>query len=141
MVSLRPADIDALVARLDHSLRTATAGPVGPDAAICVELVVRPETGDGDGDGDGVTSDRSLSWHLRLDEQGGRAAVGRADNPTVVVYLDADTLVQLRSGALNVQRAIDAGRLKVRGDLGALARARHVLQALSSDRAGPDRTD
>jgi hypothetical protein len=116
---LEGPELDNLVRRVDESLRhldaAALAGP-----PVSVQLVVL-----------GATSERS--WHLCIDEHGGSsAAVGVLDDATVVVHLDDETVAQLRSGALNVQRAIDAGRLKVRGDLGALARARPALLALAA---------
>jgi hypothetical protein len=107
--------IDRLLARIDTA-----ANSVEPiDEPITVELVVESGT-------------TSSSWFVRLDDTGGRAARGPASDPNVVIRIDTDTFASLRSGALNMQRAIDGGRLHVRGDLGALARARPALRALAA---------
>jgi hypothetical protein len=49
-----------------------------------------------------------------------------------VIHIDEATVADLRSGALDVPGAIDGGRLSVRGDLGALARARPALRVLAA---------
>ncbi|HEY3833421.1 MAG TPA: SCP2 sterol-binding domain-containing protein [Acidimicrobiia bacterium] len=120
-----PDDLDRLLARVDAVARTIDAADVGADP-ITVELTVASSAG-------------TASWFVRLDEHGGRAGRGPAPEPTVVIHIDDHTLADLRSGALDVPGAIDGGRLSVRGDLGALARARPALRALASAlTAGPD---
>jgi hypothetical protein len=113
-----PDDVDRVLARLDAAAR-AVGGTEHPDAPISVELVVH-------------TADGDRSWFVELDQAGGRAALGPAPEATVIVRIHEDTYDALRSGALDVQRAIDGGRLTVRGDLGALARSRGVLRALGA---------
>ncbi len=114
-------DIDRILARVDVAVRALGATEV--DEPITVELVVG-------------SAGAPESWFVRLDEHGGRAARGPAPDPTVVVRIDDATFAALRSGALDVPGAIDAGRLTVRGDLGALARARPALRALANALAG-----
>ena len=113
-----PDDVDRLLTRIDAAARAVDAAEVGADP-ITVELTVASSTG-------------TASWFVRLDEHGGRAARGPAPAPTIVIRIDEATLADLRSGALDVPGAIDGGRLSVRGDLGALARARPVLRALAA---------
>jgi hypothetical protein len=122
MAPVDPEAVDRLLARLDAAVRagpTADAGVAVDAEPVVVELIV---------ESDGNTH----SWFVRLDAAGGCAARGPAEDPTVVVRIDGDTFVALRSGALDVQRAIDGGRLTVRGDLGALARARPALRAVAA---------
>jgi hypothetical protein len=121
---VEPDDLDRMLARIDAAARTVDAADVGAEPII-VELTVASAHG-------------VASWFVRLDEHGGRADRGPATAPTVVIHIDDHTLADLRSGALDVPGAIDGGRLSVRGDLGALARARPALRALASALATPE---
>ena len=74
------------------------------------------------------------SWHLRIDNDGARVAPGIPDDvaPALTIFTDADTGRELAAGATNAQRAIDSGRLRVRGDLNALAAMTSVFARLST---------
>src|SRR4051812_35985044 len=98
MAPVAPDELDRLLARLDgaaHAVGAERALGATGDApeAISVELVVHAGS-----------SERS--WFVAIDEDGGRAARGPAPDPTVVVRIDESTFDDLRSGTLDVQRAI-----------------------------------
>src|SRR4051812_21047707 len=77
MAPVAPDEVDRLLTRLDAAARAVGAAE-HPDEAISVELIVR-------------TGDDDRSWFVELDEAGGRAALGPAPDPTVVVRIDDDT--------------------------------------------------
>jgi len=58
-----------------------------------------------------------------------RVVAGPADAPDVVFVTDYDTAFALRSGTLNAQHAIAAGRMKVQGHVGVLLRKADTLRA------------
>ncbi|HEY1738401.1 MAG TPA: SCP2 sterol-binding domain-containing protein [Acidimicrobiia bacterium] len=120
-------DVDQLLARIDAAARALDPADVGGDP-ITVELTVASSTG-------------TASWFVCLDEHGSRAARGPASAPTVVIHIDDATVADLRSGVLDVPGAIDGGRLSVRGDLGALARARPALRVLAAALATGEHED
>ena len=107
------------IAALDTAAREA-AVPAG--VHLTIQQIV---TGD---DGEGADDVR---YHLVLDA--GRLRVHAGDAPAADV-----TLVQTRAvaaalsrGELNAQQALEAGRLKLRGDIGHLAREGRALTALA----------
>jgi hypothetical protein len=59
-----------------------------------------------------------------------RFTVGSPSAPDLVVLLDAGFAARIRAGAANVQDALEAGGLKVRGDLDALVARAPALAAV-----------
>ncbi len=74
------------------------------------------------------------SWHLRIDEDGARMAPGVPEDlrPTITIFTDTATSRALASSKTNAQRSIDTGRLRVRGDLNALAAMTSVIEQLGT---------
>ena len=99
---------------------------------IAIELSPILNTDDSGNQGASVATSRS--WHLRIDNDGARVAPGVPDDvaPALTIFTDADTGRELAAGATNAQRAIDSGRLRVRGDLNALAAMTSVFARLST---------
>ena len=77
-----------------------------------------------------VTDGDEVRYHLVLD--GGRLRVhpGEADDADVTLLQTRDVAVALSRGELNAQQALEAGRLKLRGDIGHLARQGKALTAM-----------
>jgi len=66
-----------------------------------------------------------------LDRAGGRVEVDApATRADVTFVCDRDTAVALAQGAVNAQRALTSGRLKLRGEVDRLAAASGALAAL-----------
>ena len=85
-------------------------------------------------------STETLCWHLVVDVDGARVVPGAAETPTLTLRTDLATLAALRDGTTNAQRAVDAGTLRLRGDLNHLAAAGPALGALGAalhERPGP----
>ena len=108
---------------------------------IAIELSPSLDTNGADTSDTGIDSGNqgasvatSRSWHLRIDNDGARVAPGIPDDvaPALTIFTDADTGRELAAGATNAQRAIDSGRLRVRGDLNALAAMTSVFARLST---------
>ena len=78
-----------------------------------VSLVIQQIVSDGDGD---------VRYYLVMAD--GRLAVraGEAAAPDVTLVQSREVAEALSRGELNAQRALEAGRLKLRGDIGHLAR-------------------
>jgi len=74
------------------------------------------------------TPNGDVSYHAVLGTDA-RVVPGPADAPDVVFVTDYDTALALRSGSLNAQHAIAAGRMKVRGHVGVLLRRAETLRA------------
>lgn len=78
------------------------------------------------------TPDAPVQWHLVVAADGARVVAGAAPDPTLTVSTDPDTLEALRRGSINAQRAVDAGVLRLRGDLNHLAAAGPALAAVAA---------
>jgi hypothetical protein len=106
---------------IDALSRAATAAPPPAVAeAVAVEVVVETDPASGG----------RVVWHLVAAPSG--LSVGPGARPDALVRLTADveTAAALAQGSANAQRALDQGRLRIRGDLADLARARPALDAL-----------
>ena len=73
------------------------------------------------------------AYHVTIADGRGRVVGGRAVEATVTFTQDEATAADIARGGLSAQQAFMSGRLRVRGDLPALARAQDVLTEL--DRA------
>jgi hypothetical protein len=117
---------EAWLAELDDAARS------GPTVEVRDRLVVEARVTDGP-DGDVV-------FHLEVSNAGTRVHRGAADAASIVVETDHETATALHHGATNAQRALMAGRLSVRGDLGTLGRSSDAVAALG-DVFGPVRLE
>ena len=104
------------IAALDEAAREA-AVPAG------VSLTIQQIVTDGDNGGD-------VRYHLVFD--GGRVRVhpGEAPAADVTLVQSRDVAAALSRGELNAQQALEAGDLKLRGDIGHLARQGKALTAV-----------
>jgi len=100
------------IAALDAAARQATV-PAG------VRLTIQQIVTDDDG-GD-------VRYHLVLDGAGLRIVPGEADAPDVTLVQTREVAAALSRGELNAQQALEAGRLKLRGDIGHLAKQGKAL--------------
>jgi SCP-2 sterol transfer family protein len=105
------------IAALDSAAREATI-PAG------VRLTIQQVVTDGGG-GDG-----EVSYHLVLDAGRLQVLPGEAEAPDVTLIQTREVAAALSSGTLNAQQALEAGRLKLRGDIGHLAREGKALGAM-----------
>jgi putative sterol carrier protein len=105
------------IAALDAAAREATV-PAG--VRLTIQQVV---TGDGEGDGD-------VRYHLVLDEGRLRVHPGEAEAADVTLVQTREVATALSRGELNAQQALEAGRLKLRGDIGHVAREGRALSAM-----------
>jgi putative sterol carrier protein len=103
------------ITALDAAAREAT---VPPGVRLTIQQVV---TDDGEGD---------VRYHLVLD--GGRLQVhpGEAAAADVTLVQTRGVAAALSRGELNAQQALEAGQLKLRGDIGHLAREGRALGAM-----------
>jgi putative sterol carrier protein len=106
------------IAALDSAAREA-AVPAG--VRLTIQQIV---TDDGDGDGDEVR------YHLVLDDGRLRVHPGEATAADVTLVQSREVAAALSRGELNAQQALEAGRLKLRGDIGHLARQGKALTAM-----------
>jgi hypothetical protein len=113
---LSPAWIDALT----RAAAAAAAPAVSEEVAV--EVIV--ETGDPAAPGGRVV------WHLVAAPSGLSVAPGPHPGALVTLTADVATAAALAQGSANAQRALDQGRLRIRGDLADLAHARAALDAL-----------
>jgi len=102
------------IAALDVAAGEATV-PAG------VRLTIQQIVTDGDDD---------VRYHLVLDEGRLRIVPGEAAAPDVTLIQTREVAVALSRGELNAQQALEAGRLKLRGDIGHLAREGKGLSAM-----------
>jgi putative sterol carrier protein len=72
----------------------------------------------------------AVSYHLVFDDGGLRVVPGEAEGADVTLIQTRDVAVALSRGELNAQQALEAGRLKLRGDIGHLARQGKALGAM-----------
>lgn len=103
------------IAALDVAAQEATV-PAG------VRLTIQQIVTDG--------GDDDVRYHLVLDEGRLRIVPGEADAPDVTLIQTREVAVALNRGELNAQQALEAGRLKLRGDIGHLAREGKGLSAM-----------
>ena len=103
------------IAALDAAAREAVV-PAG--VRLTIQQIVADEGG-----GD-------VRYHLVLD--GGRLRVhpGEAAAADVTLVQDREVAAAFSRGELNAQQALEAGRLKLRGDIGHLAREGRALTAV-----------
>jgi putative sterol carrier protein len=105
------------IAALDAAAREA-AVPAG------VRLTIQQIVSD-DGGGDDV------HYHLIFDDGRLRVRPGEAPAPDVTLVQSRAVAAALSCGDLNAQQALEAGRLKLRGDIGHLAREGRALTAVA----------
>lgn len=74
--------------------------------------------------------DDDVRYHLVFGEGRLRIIPGEADAPDVTLIQTREVAVALSCAELNAQQALEAGRLKLRGDIGALARGGKGLSAM-----------
>ena len=103
------------IAALDAAAREA-AVPVG--VRLTIQQIV---TSDGDDD---------VRYHLVLDEGRLRVLPGETEAADVTLVQTREVAAALSRGELNAQRALEAGRLKLRGDIGHLAKEGKALGAI-----------
>jgi putative sterol carrier protein len=103
------------IAALDAAAREATV-PGG--VRLTIQQVV---TGGGDGD---------VRYHLVVDEGRLHVRAGEAEAADVTLVQTREVAAALSRGELNAQQALEAGRLKLRGDIGHLAREGRALSAM-----------
>jgi hypothetical protein len=105
------------IAALDAAAREATV-PAG--VRLTIQQIV---TGDGGDDG-------GVRYHLVLDNGRLQVYPGEAENADVTLVQTREVAAALSRGELNAQQALEAGRLKLRGDIGHLAREGRALSAM-----------
>ena len=103
------------IAALDLAAQEATV-PVG--IRLTIQQIVTDEGAD------------DVSYHLVLAEGRLRVVPGEAAAPDVTLVQTREVAAALSRGELNAQQALEAGRLKLRGDLGHLAREGKALSAM-----------
>lgn len=103
------------IAALDAAGRDAS---VPADVQLTIQQIV---AGDGGGD---------VRYHLVLADGRLRVHPGEAVNPDVTLVQNRDVAAALSRGELNAQQALEAGRLKLRGDIGQLRRHAKALVAM-----------
>lgn len=108
---------DEWIAALDTAARTAE---VPADLQLTIQQIVT--------DGRGAAGD--VRYHLVVGAGHLRVHAGDAAAPDVTLVQTRDVAAELSRGELNAQQALEAGRLKLRGDIGHLARQGKALTAL-----------
>ena len=103
------------IAALDAAAREATV-PAG------VRLTIQQNVTDG--------KDGEVCYNLVVDGGRLRFLPGEAEAPDVTLVQTREVAAALSSGTLNAQQALEAGRLKLRGDIGHLAREGNALGAM-----------
>jgi putative sterol carrier protein len=103
------------IAALDAAAREAA---VPAQVRLTIQQLV---TDDGGGE---------VRYHLVFDEGRCRVVPGDAGAPDVTLVQTRETAAALSRGELNAQQALAAGRLKLRGDLGHLAKEGKALAAM-----------
>ena len=103
------------LAALDLAAREAVV-PTG------VQLTIQQIVTDNGGD--------DVRYHLVLEEGRLRVVPGDAEAPDVSLVQAREVAAALSRGELNAQQALEAGHLKLRGDIGHLAREGKALGAM-----------
>ena len=80
-----------------------------------------------------VTDDEGgdVRYHLILDDGALRVRPGEAETADVTLIQSRAVAAALSRGELNAQQALEAGRLKLQGDIGHLARQGRALTAVA----------
>jgi putative sterol carrier protein len=105
------------LAALDAAAREATV-PAG--VRLTIQQIV---TDDGGDDGD-------VCYHLVVDEGRLEVRPGEAEAADVTLVQNREVAAAFSRGELNAQQALESGRLKLRGDIGHLAREGKALSAM-----------
>ncbi|HVW34496.1 MAG TPA: SCP2 sterol-binding domain-containing protein [Acidimicrobiia bacterium] len=105
---------DEWIAALDAAAREAA---LPGDVRLTIQQVV---TRDGD----------AVAYHLVLGDGRARVHPGRAESPDVTLVQTREVAAALSRGELNAQQALEAGLLKLRGDIGRLGREGRALTAV-----------
>ena len=105
------------IAALDAAAREATV-PAG--VRLTIQQIVTDDAGGG---GD-------VRYHVVLDDGRLRVHPGEAAAADVTLVQSREVAAALSRGELNAQQALEAGRLKLRGDIGHLAREGRALTAV-----------
>jgi putative sterol carrier protein len=100
---------------LDGAAREAA---VPADVSLTVQQIV---TGDDGGE---------IRYHLVFGDGGLRVRPGEAAAADVTLVQSREVAAALSRGELNAQQALESGRLKLRGDIGDLARHGKALTAV-----------
>ncbi|MCA1844007.1 MAG: SCP2 sterol-binding domain-containing protein [Actinobacteria bacterium] len=103
------------IAALDAAAREATV----PDGVRLTIQQVVTDAGEGD-----------VRYHLVLDEGRLQVRPGEAEAADLTLVQTREVAAALSRGELNAQQALEAGRLKLRGDIGHLARQGRALNAM-----------
>jgi hypothetical protein len=107
------------ISALDDAARTSDRlAAIGKDDAFVVEQRVTD------------APDGEACYHARLGPDGARVVQGPAPSPDVILVTDYETALALHRGETNAQRAIAAGRMKLRGHVELLLRRADALAAL-----------
>jgi putative sterol carrier protein len=104
------------IAALDAAAREAA---VPPAVSLTIQQIVTDDGGGGE-----------VRYHLVFDDGRCRVVPGDAEAPDVTLVQTRDVAAALSRGELNAQQALEAGRLKLRGDLGHLAKQGKALGAM-----------
>lgn len=108
---------DEWIAALDSAAQEAS---MPPDVRLTIQQVV---TGEGGAGGE-------VRYHLVLADGRLRVHPGEAVDPDVTLVQARDVAAALSRGELNAQQALEAGRLKLRGDISHLGRQGKALTAV-----------
>lgn len=103
------------IAALDHAAREAVV-PAG--VQLTIQQIVTGNEGD------------DVRYHLVLEEGRLRVLPGEAPSADVTLVQTREVATALSRGELNAQRALEGGVLKLRGDIGRLAREGKALGAM-----------
>jgi putative sterol carrier protein len=101
--------------------RDAAAGEATVPAGVglTIQQIVTGEDGD------------DVRYHLVLDDGHVRVHPGEAARADVTLVQTREVAAALSRGELNAQQALEAGRLKLRGDIGHLAREGRALTTMA----------
>ncbi|HEV3365644.1 MAG TPA: SCP2 sterol-binding domain-containing protein [Acidimicrobiia bacterium] len=105
------------IAALDAAAREANV-PAG--VRLTIQQIVTDDGGD----------DGEVRYHLILDDGRLQVLPGEAAAADVTLVQTREVAAALSRGELNAQQALEAGRLKLRGDIGHLAREGKALSAM-----------
>ena len=99
----------------------AAAGQAAVPAGVrlTIQQIVTGEDGD------------DVRYHLVLDDGHVRVHPGEAARADVTLVQTREVAAALSRGELNAQQALEAGRLKLRGDIGHLAREGRALTTVA----------
>lgn len=103
------------IAALDNAAREAV---VPARVQLTIQQIVTGNAGD------------DVRYHLVLEEGRLRVLPGEAASAHVTLVQTREVATALSRGELNAQQALEAGRLKLRGDIGHLAREGKALGAM-----------